>query len=187
MNDNSQMPPSNSRGFDPFFKLAPLLNLTSHNFHLRYRPHLELSIDEAIVGYKGRHRLKMYNPNKPQKWGFKVRQQADAHSWCVLSQILYRGKPHDPLPYGQGYEVVTDLTAQHQWLRHHLYMDILPPLHFSGTHTCEAQFVQTASVCQMELLQYHNYYMFIFDGVLTHNDFSPSVEQPQRCLLPHML
>ena len=143
ISDNSQMPPPNSRDFDPFYKLAPLLNMTSRTFHLRYRPHRELSIDEAIVGYKGRHTLKMYNPNKPQKWGFKVWQLADAHNWYVLSQTLYRGKPREPLPYGQGYEVVTDLTAQYQWLRHHLYMDNL----FTSVHLANTLLQRDTYMC----------------------------------------
>ena len=133
----------------------PLLNMTSRTFHLRYRPHRELSIDDAIVGYKGRHILKMYNPSKPQKLGFKVWQLADAHNWYVHSQILYRRKPREPLPYGQGYEVAADLTASGCAIISIWTIcsprSIMSPLYFSETYMCPAEFVQTASVCQMQL------------------------------------
>ncbi|KAL6459813.1 hypothetical protein MHYP_G00114560 [Metynnis hypsauchen] len=31
-----------------------------------------LSVDEQIIPYKGKSRLKLYNPSKPHKWGYKV-------------------------------------------------------------------------------------------------------------------
>ena len=36
-----------------------------------------MTIDEAMVGFKGRSNLKQYIPHKPTKWGYKI--------WCLCS------------------------------------------------------------------------------------------------------
>ena len=57
------------RGYDPLHKIRPLLSATSNSFARRYRPGRDLSIDEAMVAFKGRSFMKQYMPAKPVKWG----------------------------------------------------------------------------------------------------------------------
>uniref|UniRef100_A0A3B1KH96 PiggyBac transposable element-derived protein domain-containing protein n=1 Tax=Astyanax mexicanus TaxID=7994 RepID=A0A3B1KH96_ASTMX len=70
-NDNSlDLSPTNPCR-DPLFKLRPLLNFaldTMNNIPMDEH----LSVDEQIIPYKGKSRLKLYNPSKPHKWGYKV-------------------------------------------------------------------------------------------------------------------
>ena len=52
------------------------------SFARRYRPGKELSIDEAMVAFKGRSFMKKYLPAKPIKWGFKVWTIAETRTEC---------------------------------------------------------------------------------------------------------
>lgn len=56
---------------DKLRKITPVL--THLRDALRTIPKEEsLCVDEQIVPFKGRSGLKMYNPNKPHKWGYKI-------------------------------------------------------------------------------------------------------------------
>src|ERR1700731_1287047 len=46
-------------------------------FSSHFNPTQALTVDEAMVGFKGRSELKQYIPQKPTKWGYKV--------WCLVS------------------------------------------------------------------------------------------------------
>ncbi|XP_048859480.1 piggyBac transposable element-derived protein 3-like [Brienomyrus brachyistius] len=56
---------------DPLHKIRPLvIHLTSR---LQTIPMSEkLAVDEQMVPFKGRNRLKQYLPSKPKKWGYKI-------------------------------------------------------------------------------------------------------------------
>lgn len=42
-----------------------------------------LCVDEQIISFKGRHRLKQYMLKKPKKWAYK------AFLLCYLSELIY--------------------------------------------------------------------------------------------------
>ena len=50
-----------------------------------------LCIDESIIPFRGRHKLKQYNPMKPNKWGFKVFLLCDSASGYVFRYKFYAG------------------------------------------------------------------------------------------------
>jgi hypothetical protein len=52
-NDNSMAIPYGQPGHDRLHKVRPLLHILTGNFRWCYKPHRELSIDEAMVGFKG--------------------------------------------------------------------------------------------------------------------------------------
>ncbi|KRY99629.1 hypothetical protein T11_10537, partial [Trichinella zimbabwensis] len=41
------------------------------------------AIDEQIIPFKGKHKMKIFTPRKPRRWGFKL------FSRCGISGILY--------------------------------------------------------------------------------------------------
>ncbi|KAJ8968848.1 hypothetical protein NQ314_002063 [Rhamnusium bicolor] len=66
-NNNNNMPPS----YDKLYKLRPLLDhFRSRSLTIPKEEHL--SIDEQIIQFKGRSKLKQYNKNKPHRWGYKM-------------------------------------------------------------------------------------------------------------------
>ena len=86
--------PLSGNGFTRKFK--PILDVLSRTFLSNYSPSQELSVDEAMIKYKGHIRGKVRMPNKPIKAGFKV--------WCCCCSCcgylctfqVYEGKPIDP-------------------------------------------------------------------------------------------
>ena len=71
-NDSQQQPARGEPGYDKLYKVRPLLNLVVENFKLMYTPTQSLSIDESMVGFKGRLAFLQYMPKKPHKWGMKA-------------------------------------------------------------------------------------------------------------------
>ena len=58
--------------------MDPIINHLKDRFKSVYYPHCEVSIDEAMIPFKGRSSMKQYLPMKPVKRGFKVWVMADA-------------------------------------------------------------------------------------------------------------
>lgn len=49
------------------------------------------NIDEMSIAFKGRHKCKCYNPNKPHKWHFKAFCLNDSSCGYLWNVYLYRG------------------------------------------------------------------------------------------------
>ena len=115
--------PRDHRQHNKLHKVWPLLNCTDLSFPRRYKPGRELSIDEAMVAFKGRCYLKQYLPSKPTKWGFKVWVIAEPQTGYVCGYNIYTGKRAQPSPNGLGYDVVVSLAERYLWQCRHLYFD----------------------------------------------------------------
>ena len=89
--DNEAYIPKGQPGYDPLFKLRPFLEPLIANFQKSYTPHRELSVDEAMVGFKGRLSFIQYLPKKPTKWGMKSFVLADSVTGYVWNWRLYTG------------------------------------------------------------------------------------------------
>ena len=50
---------------DPLFLVRPMVNMMQRNFHTKYRPGKELSLDESMCPFKDRVHFNSYNPKKP--------------------------------------------------------------------------------------------------------------------------
>ena len=109
--------------------IKPILDVLSRTFLSNYSPSQELSVDEAMIKYKGHIRGKVRMPNKSIKAGFKV--------WCCCCSCcgylctfqVYEGKPIDPATgkstseKGMVARVVKDLVGPLSGLNHVVYMD----------------------------------------------------------------
>ena len=51
-----------------------------------------MSIDESMIGFKGRLSFLQYMPKKPTKWGMKAYVLADSKTGYTYSWRLYTGK-----------------------------------------------------------------------------------------------
>ena len=124
--DNSKL----SSGDGITAKVKPLLDVLADTFFRSYSPGQELSVDEAMVKYKGhvkRGRVSM--PKKPIKKGFKI--------WCccccccgyLCTFQVYEGRPINPATGKQMEEkglvkrVVKDLVTPFSDLNHVVYCD----------------------------------------------------------------
>ena len=88
-----------------------------------YHPHKEVSIDEAMIPFKGRSSMKQYLPKKPVKRGFKVWTRADAVNGYISEFYVYTGKEGGIAEVNLGTKVVMSLTKQLTGLYHHVYFD----------------------------------------------------------------
>lgn len=70
-----------------------------------------VTVDEQLVGFRGRCPFKQYIPSKPTKYGIKVWTVCDSSSSYVLKAQVYTGKaPGAEREKNQGMRVVLDLT-----------------------------------------------------------------------------
>ena len=91
-NNNENRKERGQDGYDPLFKIRPLLDFTAPIYRQVYGPGQALSIDESMVAFKGRSFFKQYMPKKPTKWGLKAFMLADSRSYFCLKFIIYTGK-----------------------------------------------------------------------------------------------
>jgi hypothetical protein len=60
-----------------------------------YTPYQHCDVDEQCISMKGRHRCRCYNPNKPEKWYFKVYALNCGMNSYLWNFYLYQGRDED--------------------------------------------------------------------------------------------
>ena len=136
--DNATSKPATDPSRDRLFKIRPLVSMLRRTFSV-YTPEQDLSFDEGTCPFKGRVHFKVYNPNKPHKFGMKSYQLCESSSGYCCGFDLYHGdtdtaKYVDALNTGEedSYDdltttskVVLGILAQTGLLNqgYHIYMD----------------------------------------------------------------
>lgn len=72
-------------------KVSHYLELLDKKFKEHFIPSREISVDESVVGFKGKICFLTYNPKKPTKWGIRIYVLADANTGYVYSILPYYG------------------------------------------------------------------------------------------------
>ena len=80
-NDNSTALLRIDPNYDKLHKVRPITESILSKCKSLYNPGRENSVDEAMVGFKGRSSLKQYMPDKPTKHGFKI--------WCIARTAIH--------------------------------------------------------------------------------------------------
>lgn len=116
----------NDPRYHPIAKVAPIVDMVRQKFKMYYTHSRDISIDEAMKGYKGRTELRMYMPNKPEKFGIKFWARCDGRTAYMSDFQLYSGK-RDNTPiqkvHGLGYRVIHEMTRDLVGLNHCVYFD----------------------------------------------------------------
>ena len=101
-----------------------------------------MSVDEAIIPFKGRSTLKQYMPQKPVRRGIIVLALADAMNGFVSMFQVYTGKQGNTAEKGLGANITT-MTKLYTNTFRHVYFDnsfigvgLLLDLHESGLYGC---------------------------------------------------
>ena len=121
--DNSSLSPPGSPDYDKLGKIRPIIEKVSEVFRSVYSPHKELSVDEAMIPFKGRSSLKQYMPKKPVKRGIKVWAVADGTNGYICDFEVYTGKQGDSVEKGLRARVVIGLTQLYKNTFRHVYFD----------------------------------------------------------------
>ena len=76
-----------------------------------HRPSSYLTIDEQLIGFRGRAPFCVHMKSKPDKYGLKVWVLADAENAYAFNSQIYLGKQGDTVEVGQARRVVHDLIS----------------------------------------------------------------------------
>ena len=141
--DNTTLIPRGTPGHDRLGKVRPFIDHMSERFDSLYRPHKEVSVDEAMIKFQGRSTLKQYMPKKPIKRGIKVWVLTDATNGFFTKFDVYTGKKDDRTDAGLSTRVVRNLTSDLHGKYHHAYfdnyftsIDLLSKLEADGVYGC---------------------------------------------------
>lgn len=76
---------------NPFFQVDNYCKTLSDSFAQYYTPNQYVDVDEMSIPFKGRHKCRCYNPNKPEKWHFKSFCLNDSETGYLYGFYLYHG------------------------------------------------------------------------------------------------
>lgn len=124
LNNNENFVPRGQPNHDKLFKVRPFLDAVVKNLREEYHPKQNLSVDEAMVGFKGQLSMKQYLPMKPVKRGIKIWECADSSNGYVYNLQVYTGKQDGGVTEnGLSYRVVRELTEPFLHKYHHVFCD----------------------------------------------------------------
>ncbi|GBP63866.1 PiggyBac transposable element-derived protein 4 [Eumeta japonica] len=103
MDDKSLRP--SLRTEDPFIPVRKVWSLLINQCVNNYIPGPHLTIDEQLLGFRGRCPFRMYIPNKPNKYGIKIPMMCDSGTKYMINAMPYIGKATNTngLPQGEYY------------------------------------------------------------------------------------
>uniref|UniRef100_A0A0K8W812 PiggyBac transposable element-derived protein 4 n=1 Tax=Bactrocera latifrons TaxID=174628 RepID=A0A0K8W812_BACLA len=102
--DDKALRPS-LRPSDAFTPIRNIWNIFIKQCQSSYIPGSHITIDEQLLGFRGRCPFKMYIPNKPKKYGIKIPMICDSSTKYMFNAIPYPGKTTitSNLPLGECY------------------------------------------------------------------------------------
>ena len=86
-----QMRPIHRTNRDPLFLVRPMVDMMQRNFHTKYRPGKELSLDESTCPFKGRVHFRGYNPIKPNRFHIKLFMVSEPSIGYICGLEVYTG------------------------------------------------------------------------------------------------
>ena len=87
LNDNDTMLPKSDPNYDRLHKLRPLLDHFSQKFQSVYQPGSHLSLDEAMVLWKGMLSFKQFIQSKRTRFGMKVFQLCEDNGYTYKFEV----------------------------------------------------------------------------------------------------
>ena len=94
-------------------KMAPISELWDKFMQccrINYNVGANCTVDEQLVGFRGRCPFRMYIPSKPDKYGIKIWWLCDSATGYAFNGQVYKGKVGNLPEVGLGKRVVEDLT-----------------------------------------------------------------------------
>ncbi|KAJ8941499.1 hypothetical protein NQ314_010383 [Rhamnusium bicolor] len=82
---------------DPAAAISHIFEKFNQNSQSTYSLGANVTVDEILVGFRGRYKFKMYLPSKPVKYGLKIQCLVDARTHYIYNTYIYCGKGTDSL------------------------------------------------------------------------------------------
>jgi len=115
---------------DSIYTIRDLITLLNKKFSHYYQPGEFICIDEGMIPFNGRVKFKIYNPQKPTKWGIKEYVLSDAVVPYTLIIKLHDGienedeeNEQNEVIKGKISNLVLAMTQDYQYKSHKLVMD----------------------------------------------------------------
>jgi len=102
---------------DRLYKIHIILDIVVNNFRTNYIPDREISLDEGMLGWRGRLRFRVYNARKITKYGILVQMVCESSTGYICNLQIYDGK------CGPLTETVGFLLEPYEGKGYHLYLD----------------------------------------------------------------
>lgn len=132
---------NNNDGNDKLFKIRPVIDYLNNRMSEIYYPSKELSLDEAMILWRGRLQFRQYIKNKHHKYGIKIYTLCEPNG-LVLNTIVYTGKSDELGGKGHTNKILKALMTGRENHGHSLFMDnfynshdLSKELLEQGTHT----------------------------------------------------
>jgi hypothetical protein len=122
---NDEQTKSSPQDENPLIKIQYVIDYFIKKFEDNYTPSQNISIDESIMKYKGRLRMKQYIPSKASKVGIKFFKVCESSTgYCSRFQI-YTGKNSlkNDISNSKGEAVVFDLAQKYFNKNYVIYTD----------------------------------------------------------------
>ena len=87
-NDNSLQGNPGDPNYNTLFKLQPIIDHLRDRFSTVVTAETMVAVDEMMIAFKGRHRLKCYMPQKPTKWGYKLWSLAGVSGYVYNFEVV---------------------------------------------------------------------------------------------------
>lgn len=89
--DNSKAPSQTDSSFDKLWKVCSVIDSIQKQSQQAYTPGMQISVDESMIGTKGRLSFLQYMPKKPTKWGIKLWVCCESTSGYIYRyQVIHR-------------------------------------------------------------------------------------------------
>ncbi|EAR82574.2 PiggyBac-like protein Tpb2p (macronuclear) [Tetrahymena thermophila SB210] len=112
---------------DPIGKVRQYMDYLNENFKKYYYPGEFLAIDEGMIPFNGKVAFKVYNPDKPDKFGIKEYVCCDSqNAYTLESQLYYGNHENEEFPeitLSKTNEVVMNLLKDYEGRFHKVVMD----------------------------------------------------------------
>ena len=119
--DSTKQAKKEEIGYDPLFKVRPVIDQILDCCKKYYQPGQELSIDEMMIGTRCRISFLQYMPKKPTKFGVKVWVNAETKTSYILNFQVYTGAVNELFSKGLAHRVVIDLMEEFQGRGHKVF------------------------------------------------------------------
>ncbi|XP_030018120.1 piggyBac transposable element-derived protein 4-like isoform X2 [Sphaeramia orbicularis] len=132
--DNETRPVNSN---DKLYKVRPVLDYLVCKFREMYQPNTNICIDEGVLLWRGRLAFKVYNPQKPIKYGIKSYILCDSETGYCFNVKPYCG---ESAPLGETVTSLLDRLAGHGY---RLFMDN----YYNSVGLCERLLDLKTHVC----------------------------------------
>ena len=145
LTDRSREAAKGTPNYDRLAKIRPLIDIVSEACPKYNKPSACQSIDEGMIGFRGRVNYLQYMPLKPIKRGIKIFIRCDSETGYMNQFDVYLGKAgeDDASENGFCFDIVDKLTKPIRYKYHRVFFDnyytsipILVHLHKHGIYSC---------------------------------------------------